>query len=545
MSPLLYLPEIDGLAIVEVKAEEAGLLIVAESLCRQQACPSCGQISARIHSYYQRCPQDLPSQGLSVRYCLSTKRFRCLNPNCPRSSFAERFPNLVAWHQHQSLRLQQLLEKLAFELGAEAGARCLVHLGIRASADTLLRSIRRSPVPLSEAPRIIGVDDWAFRRSVNYGSLIVDLERHRVVEVLPDRETASLKAWLETQPQIEIVSRDRAKAYIEAIEQGAPQAQQVADRWHLLKNLSEALNQYFQLFTKILRTILIETPPAAEPKPEIPTKIGLEKPARPLTAIEELRQERRQHWELIFQQVHELSEQGMSVSAIARQLHLDRKTVRKYRRYPQLPKKTCTRLGPRIIDPFREYIQERILSDNPGVRKLFHDLQGQGYKGGLNSVRKYVAHLRLHFQVPTQGELRRLGSDAFVKPLTAPRLAAWVMLESSQRSPEQQRCIQEACHLEPHIAQAVGWAEEFAQKMRQREDGFLDSWIQKVKASACLGLHNFATGLLRDYAAVRAAFSSPYSNAQLEGQITRLKFLKRQMYGRAKFDLLRLRVLRP
>jgi transposase len=545
MSYLVCLPQIEGLDIVAVNEEKEGLLIIAQSRCREQACPDCGHLSRRVHSYYQRRPQDLPSQGLAVRYCLSAKRFRCVNPDCPRASFAERFPKLVAWHQHQTLRLNYVLEQLAFELGGEAGARCLAILAIRSSAATLLRRIRHCPIPIQPAPRIIGVDDWAFRRGVNYGSLIVDLESHQVVEVLPDRETATLQAWLENQPQIEIVSRDRAKPYMEAIDQGAPQAQQVADRWHLLKNLREVLNQYFQTYAKLLGRIGLEMPP---PIPPIPNRFRLEntpKPVRPRTPIEELRLERRQHWEAVFQQVHELTEQGLSVSAIARELKLDRKTVRKYRRYHQLPKKTCTRLGPRIIDPFRAYIQERILSDNPSVRRLFHELREQGYRGGRSSVVQYTAHVRRQFQAPNQGDLRRIDPDTFVKPLTAPRLAAWVMLERAQRHPDQQRCIQEACDLEPQIAQAVIWAEEFTHGLRHREVDFLDPWIQKVMASKYLGLQPFALGLVHDYDAVRAAFTSPWSNAQLEGQITRLKFLKRQMYGRAKFDLLRLRVLHP
>jgi transposase len=418
----------------------------------------------------------------------------------------------VAWHQHQTVRLNQVLEELAFEMGREAGARCLGLLAIQSSADTLLRRMRHSQLVAQTAARVIGVDDWAFRRSVNYGSLIVDLETHRVVDVLPHRETATLKTWLESQPQIEIVSRDRAKADIEAIDQGAPQVQQIADRWHLLKNLREALKQYLQIFAKSLRSIHLEITPSS-----ILKSVSLEKPPkppRPLTEIEELCLERRRHWEASFQKIHELSAQGMSVSAIARELKLDRKTVRKYRQYQQLPKKTCTRIDPRIIDPYRSYIQERVLRDNPSGRKLFRDLQARGYRGGKTPVMQYVAHVRRQLQIPNQGELRRIEPDSFAKPLRSPRLAAWIMMEKEQRSLDQQRYILEAAALDPQIAHAILWAEEFAQGLRKREPDFLDNWIQKVTVSKYLGLRTFAKGLLRNYAAVKAAFTSPWSNTR-------------------------------
>jgi transposase len=548
MSHWVFLAEFTEVRITEVLKTETHIVLIGQSTVKEQTCPQCGVNSRRIHSYYQRCPQDLPCQGLQVRLQLRVKRFRCTNPNCCYSTFAERLPTLVSWHQQRTVRLDQLLETLAFEMGGEAGVRCLSALALQVSADTLLRRMRKTVPPPPTSPTIIGVDDWAYRRGDNYGTLIVDLDRQQPIDVLPDRQPETLASWLRQHPHIQLVSRDRSKTYAEGIRQGAPQALQVADRWHLLKNLREALNQTLLPFTKQLRTIPLEItiyrvgsisqPPLEAIQPH--------QSARALRPVEQLRYERRQHWETLFQQVHELAQQGWTVSAIARHLHLDRKTVRKYQRFDHLPPKTCTRLGPRLLDPFRDYIQKRLLEENPSGRQVFLELQAQGYSGCKTGVMDCVTQIRQVHGLPKHTRRQEVsGSTPAPKILTAPTLATIVIMDERQRSPEQQRWIKAACALEPRIEQAISLTQAFAQALRTRQPEFLDTWLEQTSHSHLSGLKSFAVSLKTDEDAVRAAFSSPYSNGQLEGQITRLKLLKRQMYGRAKFDLLRLRVLRP
>lgn len=547
MSCYVLLCENKEIEIVEVQRTESTITLVGQSTVKEQTCPYCGVTSRRIHSDYQRHPQDLPSQGVQVQFQLQVKRFRCLNPQCTHRTFAERLPTMVGWHQQRTIQLDRMLETLAFELGGEAGGRCLRALAVQVSGDTLLRLMRKYVPPVPPLPTAIGVDDWAYRRGLKYGSLIVDLDRHQPIAVLPDREPETLANWLQSQPQIQAVSRDRSKTYAEGIRQGAPQALQIADRWHLLKNMREALNESLAPFAKQLRAIALETvKPALESSSSttVPTEKAQPR-SRPLRPIEQLRRERHLHWEARFQQVHELLEQGWSKSAIARHLQIDRTTVMKYSHLEELPPKTCTRLGPHILDPFLPYLQARLLKDNPSGRQLFAELQTQGYTGCRSRVMDYVTHFRRRYGLPKRVSKDIGGSPPPLRVLTPPTLATLAILDEHQRTAEQSGWIAQACQLDTRIAQAVSLTQTFAHALRTRQPNFLDDWVERVNVSGLHGLKALVNGFATDYEAIRGAFSSPYSNGQLEGQITRLKLLKRQMYGRADFDLLRLRVLHP
>jgi len=547
MTYCLLLHEGIEFEIIDVRKTEEDITLVGQSTVKEQACPYCGVISRRIHTYYHRHPQDLPGQGIQVRLELQVKRFRCANPQCTHTTFAERLPTVVGWHQHRTIRLDQMLEMLAFELGGEAGVRCLRALAVQVSGDTLLRLMRKYVPPVPPLPTAIGVDDWAYRRGLKYGSLIVDLDTHRPIAVLPDREPETLANWLRSQPQVQAVSRDRSKTYAEGTRQGAPQAVQIADRWHLLKNLREALNESLAPFAKQLRAIALETvkpPPESSSSATVSTE-KVQQRSRPLRPVEQLRRERRLHWEARFQQVHELLEQGWSKSAIARHLHIDRTTVMKYSHLEELPPKTCTRLGPHILDPFLPYLQERLRKDNPSGRQLFAELQTQGYTGCRSRVMDYVTHFRRTYGLPKRVSKDIGGSPPPLKVLTPPTLATLAILDEYQRTAEQSGWIAQACQLDTRIAQAVSLTQSFAHALRTRQPNFLNNWVERVNISGLHGLKALVNGFATDYEAIRAAFSSPYSNGQLEGQITRLKLLKRQMYGRANFDLLRLRVLHP
>lgn len=243
MTPIEMPFVLPGFAVDEVQECNGVIEIRAHSTSSAAICPACGQRSQHVHSYYQRSPADLPISKWRVRLRLTVKRYRCRVATCPKATFAEALPDLVARNAQRTDRLTIGLGAVAFAVGGQAGNRLADKLNMPTSGDTLLRIIRATPLPAAEEPGVLGVDDWAQRRGRVYGTMWVDLERHRVIDLLDDRTAQTLAEWLKSHTQIAVVTRDRSTEYTRGIALGAPQAQQVADRWHLLVNLREALQR--------------------------------------------------------------------------------------------------------------------------------------------------------------------------------------------------------------------------------------------------------------------------------------------------------------
>jgi transposase len=237
------LPDLAGFSIEHVSIADGVIVLQAHSQRTSEACPNCSHLSSRIHSRYQRTLADLPWSGRIVRLVVHVSRFFCKHPGCPRKTFAETIPGLTERYARRTTRLKEVLERLGLALGGEPASRLSAILAMTCSPDTLLRLLRRLPDDAIEPPRVVSFDDWSWRRGFRYGTIICDLERHRRLDLLPDRDSASVAAWLKRYPSIEIISRDRAGEYAEAARLGAPQAVQVADRFHLSQNL-----RFFQLF---------------------------------------------------------------------------------------------------------------------------------------------------------------------------------------------------------------------------------------------------------------------------------------------------------
>lgn len=251
-----------------VKAQGHGLLLMTLRAFREQSvCPRCLQPSARVHSHYWRRPSDLPWEGMPVRILLHVRRFFCDTEGCEQRIFTERLPNTVSWYARRTCRSSASIERIALALGGNAGSRLARQLGILASASTLLRQLRRMAWKYpAQGPRVLGIDDWAWRKGHRYGTILCDLERGKVVDLLPDRSSESTARWLRTHPGTEIVSRDRASLYAQAATAAAPHAVQVADRWHLLHNLSGALISALVPHHRLL----VEAAQASISKPEAP-----------------------------------------------------------------------------------------------------------------------------------------------------------------------------------------------------------------------------------------------------------------------------------
>src|SRR3712207_6637812 len=220
----------------------------------QGACPLCGGLSGRVHSHYARTLADLPWQGRVAAVQVRARRFRCATADCPRRIFTERLPEIACPRARRTVRLGDAQRHIGLALGGAPGSRLAGRLAMPVSGDTLLRMIRTGALAPSLPPRIIGVDDWAWRRGHRYGTIICDLERRRVVDLLPDRSAATLASWLKRHGSaVRVVSRDRSGAYADGIRSGAPKAVQVADRWHLLVNCSDALRRLLDRHQRQLR----------------------------------------------------------------------------------------------------------------------------------------------------------------------------------------------------------------------------------------------------------------------------------------------------
>lgn len=527
MSATQHIPfALPGFAIDTVDDHYPTLTVTAHATSPAATCPDCGTASTRIHSYYSRSPRDLPISEWAIRLILQVRRFRCVDASCTKTTFAERLGQFVLPHAQRTVQLTQLLRELGFALGGEPGARIAHHIRVSTSADTLLRIVRCTPMAAGPTPRVLGVDDWAIRKGQRYGTILLDLERHCPVDLLPDREAESLAAWLTAHPGVTVISRDRFQNFI----QGAPQALQVADRWHLLKNLGEALHKLLEGCAADLRATaryLHQQSTAAEaqeqPQPDT---------VPPSSTAQALPPNYR---ETVFHEVKALAKQGYSTRAIAHQLNLHRETVARYMcldHYTRrvLPQNVST------TAPYWDYLQRRWQEGCQCVKQLWRESQAQGYGASYMSVWRAMSPLQA-------GTPRRPKGPTSAIPALSARKAMWLLVKApEQLNQEEQDQLQALCQCCATASQVYPLAQRFVEMGRECRADELDGWLHDAKASSLKYLCTFVKGLKRDYLAVQA---TNWSNGQTEGHVNRLKCLKRQMYGRANFDLLRLRVLPP
>jgi len=530
------LPPDAGLVVTSL-AVTPGLIAVAASTHAPMAtCPDCDTPSDRVHSRYVRTAADLSWQGHRVILRVTVRRFRCRTDGCRRAIFCERLPDVLAPHARATDRLTETHRAIGLALGGEAGSRLANRLAVPTSPDTLLRRVRTVAAPQYPTPRVLGVDDFAFRRGQRYGTILVDLERRRVIELLPDRESATLADWLRRHPGVEVVSRDRATAYAQAARDAAPGATQVADRWHLLANLRDALERLFQQRTSVVGAILADTPagPPVAATPPLEFRPGQRTEAR--RAGPQPRQE-------LFERVRQLHAEGVSLRQIARTLHLHFSTVARYVSAEACPNWNPGRRGPRGLDAHADFIRQRLRDGCRTAAAIRRELQARGYHGAASVVRSYVRELRVEMGLSAARPSRPLIAHPAARLPSPRRLAGLVLRRPADRSAQEQRTLDRLRTGDELVGEAIELAEAFAAALRRQQGDALDDWLRRAEASCVPVVRSLVRGLRQDEAAVRAAFSSPWSNGQVEGHVNRLKLAKRAGYGRAGFDLLRARVL--
>jgi transposase len=373
------------------------------------------------------------------------------------------------------------------------------------------------------APRVLGIDDWAWKKGHRYGTILCDLEKRKVIDLLPDRDADTVAGWLRTHPGTEIVSRDRGGIYAEATRKALPRAVQVADRWHLLRNLSEALRHaltpHHRLFSEAARAGRIEEAPA--PPSSLPPWSE-----RELQIQQANRQRRYERW----RQVRELLKTGASDRELGRQLNLDHRTVKKFRKAEVYPE-GAPRVRQSSVDDYAAYLDQRLNEGCRSYTRLWRELRKLGFSGQVNSVRYWLRQRRSCQPRAPGTPLRRPALRA------SPRQIVWFILKAL---PSAKDFLEDVYRASPAIRKLAKLAQSFFRIVREQDLPRLISWIREAKQTALTG---FATRLERDFEAAKAALTLPWSQGHVEGQVHRLKLIKRQMYGRAGFDLLRLPVL--
>lgn len=554
MNELIFPAEMP-LRIEQITRTGKQIDIYAHLQNRQESCPNCQTISTNVHGRYWRHPQDLPWLGLTVRLHLEVQRFACGNKGCDRKTFAAGMTELLPARARRTARLKEQHLATAYLLGGEAGRRLSQVLGMPISGDTLIRDIRQSGDAPSAKVRVVGIDDWAFKKGQRYGSILVDLERQQPIDILGTRETEAVTAWFQAHPEIEIVSRDRGKEYIKAATDGAPQAEQVADRWHLLHNLREAVVSFLQQQPACLQAAAQQPVINQNKEPAVLPPSAESNPARAEAAPEAVpsaqtglassaqRQER-------FDQVRQLKQDGYSDRAISRQLKMSTRTVRKYVEADQCPRYPAGRVSSSKLTPWLPYLEERWQAGCTNASQLWREIEGQGFSGCLGLVGLWASKQRILLPAPQrysrqQPETVQLSLLRQTRPVpwSAQRASWLVILDEEKLDDEEQAARSRMLLAGPLVVTVDRLARQFIQMVKERSGQGLDQWLKDVAASGIKSLTSFANGLCSDLAAVRNALSMPWSNGQVEGQINRLKFIKRQMYGRAKLDLLRKRVL--
>lgn len=546
---MTLLPKVPGLKLEDaaIDAESVSLTLTSTSL--SATCPICSQRTARLHSYYMRTLADLPWSGRHVTLLLNVKKFRCPSAGCPRKIFTERLPNLVGPYARKTVRLHEVLEMVCFALGGEAGARLIRRLGMTASPTTLLRYIRDAAISDYPPPEVLGVDDFSIRRGRRFGTIIVDLLRHRTIELLPDRCAPTLAAWLKAHPSAQTIGRDGSKEYARGIADGAPTAVEVLDRWHLLKNLREALERMLDRSQQSLGRIAL--PSSTRPDKTSDSQRTSDYIPPPRSPHERARSKAaRKRRYARYKKVRELRFQGMSLRAIANKLCISRYAVKRYVNADTFPEHRPHRRQPSMLDPFEPYLKKRWKEGCRNGMQLWRELRERGYPGSRKRVAQWVQQRREQPAASTPNKYllhsgKSPGSSGASRG-SSPRRQVWLLLRDpedlSNDEQDTLRQMREACE---EVAAAYPLTQQFVRMVRLRQAEVFDPWLKAVEASGIVDLQNFAIELRRQRKAVQAALTLPYSNGQTEGQINKLKLIKRSMYGRANFDLLRQRVLYP
>lgn len=461
------------------------------------ACPNCGDATGRVHGRYVRKLRDVALGGVGVVIHLTVRRFRCGNPDCPAVTFAEQIPRLTSPHSRFTPLLLGEFDAIGLALAGRAGARLSAKLGIAVSRHTLLRRIRALPESQSATgPQVLGIDDFALRKGHVYGTVLIDMTTRRPVELLPERTADPVAGWLLAHPGVEVICRDRAGAYAEAARLGAPNALQVADRWHLWNNLCEAVEKTVARHRGCLRE------PVAEPAAAALDLAATEATTSPL-AIRTIERHRM---------VHELLEQGATLTKIQRRLGWDAKTVRRYADADDPSQLMGGVTRPGVLDGFKPYVIERWNAGITDAVVITAELRDLGYEATDRTVRRFLA--------PYRKQAAKI--PAVPVPPTVRDATGWLTRHPEGLSADEQQRLKGVLARCPELDDLSGLVTDFAKMMVNLDGHLLDAWIAEVRIAELPDLIPFTRGIAQDHAAVTAGLTLPFSSGVVEGHVNHI-----------------------
>jgi len=526
--------------VLIVVESDGNLVLVVEPTRAAVPCPQCGELSWRQHSRYERHPLDLPWRGQTVRMRVHSRRWFCDTPTCPRKIFAERFDGALARYARRTDGTTDLLTTFALQAGGEGGARLARRAGVPVSPDTLLRLLHAlRDADDQRGPRVLGVDDVALRRKQRrYGTLLIDLETHRPIDLLDDRTADVFANWLRHHPGVEIIVRDRAGAYAEGGRQGAPDAIQVADRFHLSANAGAALDEVLRSRRRHIEYVVVSEPTEQlGPSPTAP----LPPPSQTQQDLAIRRTRRSARWD----DVRSRRAAGYGIARIAREMGMHRRTVRRYLAAPAPPRNRPAEhpkpsgLTSPTLRPFIDYLQGRWQAGCTNVAQLQRELEAQGYQGSYSLLMQALQPWRGPRPPPEPGRGRRRG-----RPRVKRVNVRWLCLRPpDQLEPYELDALRVILEGDERLALGYALLQRFRRVIARRSVRDLDDWLVDAEASILRPFVSLAHGIQADRAAVVNGLTLPLSTGPVEGTVTKVKLLKRQGYGRASTHLLRRRVI--
>jgi transposase len=533
------LPQFAAVTVDSVELDGDLVTFRVRAKAGDAACSGCGRRSSRVHARYQRQLADLPLGGRRVRVIARIRRFKCVSPRCPQSTFSEQIPGLTAPFARRTPPLTGALVKVALALAGRPGSRLSAELAMPSCRDVLIRLIRAQPIPVAGHIAVLGVDDFSVRRGQSYNTILIDMSSHKPVDVLPDREAGTLAAWLREHPEVQTVCRDRASAYAEGIRTGAPQAIQVADRFHLWKNLCEAAQKTVAAHHRCLRAAAQAEP--AAPEPPVPMSLPAAEPAAPPGRTYRLAERTRARYAA----VHESLARGLSRAAVSRELNLDIQTVRRF------ANATCAEelLGKAEhratkLDPYIDLVNQRWNEGTTIAGTITAELRALGFKGDVQTVRRYLKPFRLPGASSSHPDPHRRKPAPATPAVPKPRAISKALLTHPDRLTEDDALIvKNATAGCTHLQRLHQHVRSFAKIMAQRRGTELPAWLEAVEADDLPELRSLAAGMRRDLPAIVNGLTLEHSSGAVEGNVTRIKRIKRDGYGRANFDLLRAQIL--